>query len=108
MKKVSFAVSLFAIVLAGSVCLSCQTPPNLENGFKHWGSYDGGSLDSVNLMNGNVMLHAPIIPDYPQRGKLTATDLMYATSKAWQTRCFYRTDGTLYCYWYWGGSGVWF
>jgi hypothetical protein len=44
------------------VAASGQTQPNLENGFKPYGSYDGGSLDTVNIMNGNLMLHAPLLP----------------------------------------------
>ena len=37
-----------------------QTPPNLENGFKPFGSYDGTKFDTVNVMNGNLMVHIPL------------------------------------------------
>jgi hypothetical protein len=60
-----------------------QTAPNLENGWKPYGSYDGTHLDTVNLMNGNLMLHAPLIPDTPQRGSLKYSNILYATSKDW-------------------------
>ncbi len=58
-----------AIILVGSLSAVAQTQPNFENGFKPWGSYDGSHLDSVNLMNGNVMLHAPLVPSIPQRAR---------------------------------------
>jgi hypothetical protein len=45
--------------------------PNLEDGFKNYGSYDSSHLDRVNLMNGNLMLHVPVLPAYPQRGNFT-------------------------------------
>src|SRR5258708_24126839 len=74
-----------AIILAGSVCALAQMPPNLENGFKHWGSDDGGSLDTVNNLNGNQMLHAPLLPDYPQPGgKMAMNATLYQTSQLLQ------------------------
>jgi hypothetical protein len=41
---------LLTVVLTQSVLLPGQVAPNLENGFKPYGSYDGGSLDTVNVM----------------------------------------------------------
>src|SRR5258708_29337388 len=72
MRKIGFAVSLFAIILAGipSLLLLAQSPPNLENGFKPYGSYDGGRIDTVNLMNGNLILHIRAPFHYGQRGTL--------------------------------------
>jgi len=55
----------------GTAPVWAQIQPHFENGFKPYGSYDGTHLDSINLMNGNLMLHAPLLPDYPQRGKLS-------------------------------------
>ena len=35
-------------------------------------------LDTVNLLNGNLMLHAPLLPNYPQRGgSLTMQGFLY-------------------------------
>ncbi len=95
-----------AIILAGSVCALAQMPPNLENGFKHWGSYDGGSLDTVNNLNGNQMLHAPLLPNYPQRGGLTLQSFLYQTSKTWQVAGQTNLDGTTYQQWSLGYAGV--
>ena len=44
-----------------------QDVSGLEQGIKPYGSYDGGNLDSVNLANGSLSLHIPLI-SYPQRG----------------------------------------
>lgn len=65
-----------------------QTPPNLENGFKPFGSYDGTKFDTVNVMNGNLMVHIPLTPEYPERGgKLDLKFLLYLTSKNWIGGC---------------------
>src|SRR5437773_12356514 len=72
---------LFAIiVLAATMLATGQTQPNLENGFKHYGSYDFHGIDTVNTMNGNLMLHTSLLPDYPQRGKLAPHYNLYVTS----------------------------
>ncbi|MGO9650410.1 MAG: hypothetical protein ACLPOO_20450, partial [Terriglobales bacterium] len=64
----------FAVVvsLLITLCLSClfchaQTDPTDEQGLKPFGSYHGGDIDVVNLMNGKLDLHAPVV-SYPQRG----------------------------------------
>jgi RHS repeat-associated protein len=101
-------VVVLAIIVVGSISAMAQQPPNLENGFKPYGSYEGSSLDSVGVMNGLVMLHAPIIPDYVQRGKLTSSDLLFGTSKAWQARCTTPSNSGPVCSWSSGGTGVWF
>src|SRR5229473_1757173 len=78
-------VAVALLLACASISAMPQQSPNLENGFKHWASYDGGSLDTVNNLNGNQMLHAPLLPDYPQRGgKLQMGATLYQTSKVWQ------------------------
>jgi len=44
-----------------------QDPAGLEQGLKPYGSYDGGDLDSISLVNGGLDLHIPLV-SYPQRG----------------------------------------
>ena len=83
-------------------------PPNLENGFKSWGSYDGSSVDTVSNLNGNQLLHAPLLANYPQRGgKLTMQSFLYQTSKSWQVFCSLNLIGDeVTCQWALGRSGV--
>src|SRR5207244_7521447 len=57
MKRFVFFASL---ILAATTVAVAQTQPNLEHGFKHYGSYDFHGLDTVNIMNGNLMMHAPM------------------------------------------------
>src|SRR6266568_4020976 len=86
-----------------------QMAPNLENGFKNWGSYEGGSLDTVNNLNGNQMLHAPVAPGYTQRGGLGSVQyLLYQTSKMFQVTCGNQTPDVAICKWVlqWPGAGV--
>jgi YD repeat-containing protein len=106
MKAVRLAV-VIVMVLGGAAWLRAQTSPNLENGWKPYGSYEGSRLDTVNLMNGNLMLHAPIIPDAPQRGSLKVSYALYGTSKDWQTVCFWNQTTQLWqCGWQKGGGSV--
>ncbi|MGZ4828826.1 MAG: hypothetical protein ACXV78_04220, partial [Candidatus Angelobacter sp.] len=76
-----------AIICVLSHLLLAQTAPNLENGFKNYGSYDGSHLDTVNVMNGNLMLHIPVLPAFAQRGEFAPQYSLYVTSKAWQVHC---------------------
>ncbi len=102
------------IAWMGLSCLSlfCQTPVDLGNGFKPWGSYNGGTLDSVSLESGGLLLHAPIIPKYPQRGGGLAPEIrLYLSSHNWRSTCMAKdpTTGTpTGCSWQFGSTGIWF
>ena len=95
-------------MLSTSLSLAGQTVPNFENGWKPYGSYDGSHLDSVNLMNGNLMLHAPLFPGIPQRGSLTLDSTIYLSSKDWQVACVPNAQdpSQQVCRWKKGGMGV--
>lgn len=95
--KSSAALVVAAVVLFAAVSLLGQTPIDMGNGFKPWGSYDGSNLDSVNLENGNLLLHAPIIPTYPQRGSLTPQLVLYVSSHGWQKKCLAGSPPTANC-----------
>jgi RHS repeat-associated protein len=99
---------LSAFMFVFSNLLLAQTAPNLENGWKPYGSYDGTRLDTVNLMNGNLMLHAPVIPDLPQRGALSITNTLFVSSKDWQVACAANSGSPSgqTCSWQKGGAGV--
>src|SRR5256885_658771 len=108
MKTARLAV-VVALVVMGSASLTAQTAPDLENGFKNFGSYDGSHLDTVNLMNGNLMLHAPLLPGYPQRGKFSLHDILSFSAKTWQVVCIdkaFDTGTVTECGWYPGANGV--
>src|SRR5579864_1691762 len=60
------------LCLLSVLCFLClpafaQDDPNFETGLKPFGSYHGGNIDTINLMNGNMTLDIPLI-SYPQRG----------------------------------------
>ena len=99
-------VAFLAMVLV-TVSGVAQSPPT-ENGRKPFGSYDGSHLDSVNLMNGNVMLHLPLTPDYPQRGSLAQHYSLYVSSKDWHVSCVPDTNvpSGQDCFWTSGGTGI--
>ncbi|HEY6251577.1 MAG TPA: hypothetical protein VI685_16590, partial [Candidatus Angelobacter sp.] len=97
MRSLGFHIAVVAI-LVGSISGFAQTQPNLENGFKDYGSIHGSNIDSVNLSTGNWMLHAPLIPDVPQRSALATHYFSFASSKNWQIRCIPIQTGHT-CFW---------
>src|SRR5436305_14903339 len=88
-------VLFVCVILAATTAVLAQTQPNLENGVKHYGSYDFHGLDTVNTMNGNLMLHAPVplLPGPPQRGGRHPQTVLYTSSKAWQVKCIPASSG---------------
>ena len=96
-----------SLLLLASLSLACiaQTNPNLETGIKPYGSYDGGSFDSVSLTNGNLSLNIPIF-DYPQRGGLKATVRLIYNNKGWSVLPDCWSDGTCTPVWHWAGQSV--
>src|ERR1051326_1587283 len=101
------AVLLIIAILSLAASAVAQKAPDLENGFKNYGSYDGSHLDTVNLMNGNLLLHAPLLPSYRQRGNLSLQPILAFNSKTWQVICgTMPAGGDVVCGWYKGGTGV--
>jgi RHS repeat-associated protein len=83
MKFIRWILVLVVLFSMNSFLLS-QSAPNIENGFKAFGSYHGGELDTVNLQTGNLIFHVPVF-SYPQRGgKLSVNYLVQGSSKNWQ------------------------
>ena len=106
--KLAKLLQLFAIIFVFSNLLLAQAAPNLENGFKNYGSYDGSRLDTVNVMNGNLMLHIPVLPAFAQRGEFAPQYSLYVTSKSWQIRCKSDTNSSTgqICWWDSNNPGV--
>src|SRR5215469_13588882 len=95
-------VTLFSCPLI----LAQTIDPSLETGIKPFGSYHGGDLDSVNLANGNLILHIQLA-EYPQRGALGYTLRLGYNNKGWYVfpNCN-STTGICRPYWVWNGQGV--
>ncbi|HXO00272.1 MAG TPA: RHS repeat-associated core domain-containing protein [Candidatus Acidoferrales bacterium] len=86
MRPFALARILVAVLLLTFVSQAAFAQ-NLENGFKYYGSYDGTTMDSVNLMNGNLTLHIPLPFYYAQRGgKLDPRYFLVANSKNWNVQ----------------------
>src|SRR5579864_3044335 len=70
----------FVPVLIMGLCLTAGVrnvqaqDPIFEQGLKPFGSFQGGDIDNVNLLNGYVNLHIPLV-SYPQRGGKLHLDL---------------------------------
>jgi RHS repeat-associated protein len=106
--KLAKLLCVSAFVCAFSNLILGQSAPNLENGFKNYGSYDGSHLDTVNVMNGNVMLHIPVLPALAQRGEFSPQYSLYVTSKSWQVHCKPDTSSSTgqVCWWDSNNPGV--
>jgi RHS repeat-associated protein len=100
----TFLCSLFASLALFATNCACfaQTNPNLETGFKPFGSYDETSFDSVSITNGDLSLHIPMF-DYPQRGYLSARVQIVYHGKGWQA--FMNCAGTS-CTSFWRPSNL--
>src|SRR5712691_661491 len=78
-----FMLGVCSFTLLATIPCIAQTAPNLEQGFKPYGSYQGGDIDSVGLTNGNLMLHGRLA-SYSQRGgKLRLNFVFSYNNKGW-------------------------
>src|SRR5437588_10803270 len=49
-------------------------------------------------MNGNLILHSPLLPAYSQRGRLHPQTALYVSSKGWQVKCIPNSGGGQTCF----------
>lgn len=104
--KLAKLLCISAFVCVFSNLIVAQAAPNLENGWKPYGSYEGSHLDTVNVMNGNLMFHAPLTPETPQRGSVKVSNAVYVSSNDWQAVCTNPPNRGQVCNWRKGGAGV--
>jgi RHS repeat-associated protein len=57
----------FFIFLIAPIFTNAQDLAGFEQGIKPYGSYEGGDIDSISMVNGGLSLHIPLI-SFPQRG----------------------------------------
>src|SRR5579884_1518180 len=86
LRKIVFLLPL--VFLAGSSMFS-QTQPNLETGYKPYGSHDATGIDSINLSNGDLMVHIALPFNYPQRGdRISLPIYLQSNSKGWHANSY--------------------
>src|SRR6266700_40560 len=66
--KSHLRIPLLLMLALFSIHAAAQEGFDVQKGLTPYGSYKGGDLDSVNMINGNLTLHVPLI-SLPQRGK---------------------------------------
>ena len=76
-------LSLAAMIVLCTLSSYAQNDPNLEAGIKPYGSYQGTDIDTVNVMNGNVIVRIPFPANYPQRGALNDDLTLQFHAKGW-------------------------
>ena len=82
MKGLIRFIALTSSILLYALASTAQEDPNLEQGLKAYGSYHGGSIDTVSLTNGNLFVQIPLF-SYPQRGKLNLDYVILYNNKGW-------------------------
>src|ERR1700689_925384 len=77
-----------------------QTTGDMAAGLTPYQSFHGGDIDSVNLSNGSVVLHIPLV-SYPQRGGYLTLDYQFFVNSKWiQDHEVCPPEGG--CYFEWG------
>jgi len=96
--KITGAI-LFTLIAAS---LSWGQMPDIpDKGFRPFGSYQLSDIDSVNLTNGNLILHIPIV-SYPQRGNVPPLSLsLRYNNPRWSVKFRYAGKTSF-------GEDVWF
>ena len=74
-------IAVLALVIATSA--AADKPPAIELGFKADKVYSFGSLDNVNLFNGNMIFTIPLGLKYPVSSSLSYGLTLVYNSKAW-------------------------
>lgn len=81
--KLGRLCTLMAAVLLAASSLVAQDEPMTARGFSKESVYQGGQIDSINLLNGTLTMSVPIGPRYPVGGKFSyGLNLVY-NSNAW-------------------------
>src|SRR5947209_1774325 len=88
-----------AILLVSGIPLQAQSEPNLDTGFKPYGAFDGSNIESIDLSNGNLIVHIPMLFHYPQRGSLNPRWVLTANSMQWGVHCFTPPNSSQNCSW---------
>lgn len=73
---------LALLMLLCPLSLLSQVDQDIEIGFKPYGSYHGGDLDSINLTNNYPNIHIPLI-DFPERGDISYAAIIRYNNQGW-------------------------
>jgi RHS repeat-associated protein len=100
MNRVLRTTFLALLLLLIAFSAKAQTPGDLAAGLTPYQSFHGGDFDSVNLSNGNVVVHIPLV-SYPQRGGKLSLDYEFFINSKWiQDREICPPEAA--CYFAWG------
>ncbi len=103
-RAIEWIVILFVVALTPQIGRA-QDNPTFEMGLKPYGSYNGGDIDNVSLVNGSLSVDIPLI-SYPQRGgKLNLDMVMHYQNKSYFAQHIY-VYGDFYSYDYWQYDGT--
>jgi RHS repeat-associated protein len=108
MSVVKIAGAVLLILVAASLSWG-QMPDIPDKGFRPFGSYQLSDIDAVNLTNGNLIVHIPIV-SYPQRGDVPPLSLSVRfNNPRWSVKFQYNgqtNDGNDMWFAYWGDDGA--
>ena len=108
MRSVGFrhVVLLISLFFMAVLLANAQDLAGIEQGIKPYGSYHGGDIDSISMVNGGLSLHIPLI-SWPQRGGKLQLEFGIVYNNPIYTLTDNRVNGVcpLQCYtWSMGGA----
>jgi hypothetical protein len=108
MRSIKLIIGIVLFIAANVSYGQMTDDPTMDVGFKPYGSYHGGDLDSINLSNGFLNIHIPV-GSFPQRGAIGYTpQIIYNNHKGWSVLPDCTNQNTCSPLWQWKGSGVTF
>lgn len=87
--------TLYILMLFATVTMGFGQAVN-EQGIKPYGSYQGGDLDDINVSNGHLELHIPLL-EYPQRGHLKLNFIARYHNAVWLQKKDCASGGVTLC-----------
>lgn len=77
---------LLLCLVANTIAAKAQSNLNVDNTIKAYGSFDGSSVDMINLQNGNLVVQIPLPAGPPQRGEAATSHFLTVSSKTWSVQ----------------------
>jgi RHS repeat-associated protein len=103
--KLTKCLAVAVLCLAISGLSNAQDDSILGMGFTPFGSYHGGDVDSVNLSNGFLNLHIPLV-SVPQRGAIRYEPQVIYRPAQWSIQSHCDTENSCTAFWIYRAEGL--
>src|SRR5262249_50710844 len=90
---------LLGLLFALTLCAAAQEEPNLERGFQPYRLYQGGNIDTINFLNGNVTVKMELWRTPERGGAIDVDNFFLYNSKTYEVQQY--CDATSACEIFW-------